>query len=116
MLITFFGVNCQNMINEDFWQKDKVAHSIVGFGISACAYTYLSLHNKHKNLTKFQRRTISFSVALLAGGLKEVTDSFSSKHDASWGDIGANMAGALAFQVTISIPLNKKRKGNKEKN
>jgi len=113
--MTFSNINSQNMISSDFWQKDKIQHSLASFGISTFTYTYLSLHNKHKDLPELKKRLISISAALLIGGLKEVSDSFSPKHDASWGDMGANTAGALAFQVSIAIPLNIKRKKNKEK-
>jgi len=110
MLLTFLGATGQNITSEDFWQEDKVKHSIGVFGISSFTYAYLSIHNKHKNLTELEKRLISLSTALVAGGLKEAFDSISPNHHASWGDMGANTVGAIAFQVTVSIPLNIKRK------
>lgn len=110
MVIISLDMAGQGMTSTDFWQKDKIKHSIGTFGINTVTYTYLSIHNKHKKLPELHKRLISFSTAMIIGSLKEVFDSTSSKHDASWGDMGANAVGALAFQATVSIPLNLKRK------
>jgi uncharacterized protein YfiM (DUF2279 family) len=109
-LMTFLSTTGQNMSSENFWKEDKIKHSVATFGISSITYTYLSIHNKHKNLNELQKRLISLSTAIVVGSLKEAIDGISSRGDASWGDMGANMAGALAFQVVITIPLNIKRK------
>jgi len=105
-LMTFFGAKGQNMASEDFWHEDKIKHSISTFGVSTFTYTYLSIHDKYKNLPELNKRLISFSTALIIGSLKEIIDVFSARSDASWGDMGANTVGALAFQVAITIPLN----------
>tara|TARA_B100000809_G_scaffold265803_1_gene325805 strand:- start:4730 stop:5122 length:393 start_codon:yes stop_codon:yes gene_type:complete len=112
-LVTFLNMTGQNMSNEDFWKEDKIKHSVGVFGISSITYAYLSIHSKHKNLNEFQKRLISLSTAIVAGSLKEVIDGISPNNEASWADMGANMAGALAFQVAITIPLNIKSKNKK---
>ncbi|MBG6129125.1 uncharacterized protein YfiM (DUF2279 family) [Aquimarina sp. EL_43] len=99
-------VMAQNTNNTDFWQKDKIMHSVGSFGISTITYTYLSIHPKHKNLPELQKRLISLSTTIIIGSLKEVVDSTSSNHYASWGDMGANAIGALTFQAVVTIPLN----------
>ncbi|MDY8135519.1 hypothetical protein [Aquimarina sp. 2201CG5-10] len=106
----------QDITSTDFWEKDKIKHSIVSFGISTATYTYLSLNKKHKKLPELHKRLISLSTTILLGGLKEIMDSSSSNSVASWEDMGANAVGALAFQVTISIPLSFKSKNKKEEN
>lgn len=109
-LMTFLSTTGQNMSSENFWKEDKIKHTVGVFGISSITYAYLSIHNKHKNLSELQKRLISLSTAIVTSGLKEAIDGISPKSEASWGDMGANMAGALAFQVVITIPLNIKRK------
>ena len=108
--MTFLGTSGQNMGSKDFWKEDKIKHSIGTFGLSSITYAYLSIHPKHKNLNEFQKRLISLSTAILTCALKEAVDSVSPDGHASWKDMGANMAGVIAFQVVITIPLNKKRK------
>ncbi len=105
----------QNITNTDFWQKDKIMHSVGSFGISTITYTFLSIHNKHKELPELQKRLISFSTTIIIGTLKEVVDSTSSNHYASWGDMGANTIGALTFQAVITIPLNFNTKHKRKK-
>ena len=112
-LMTFLSTTGQNMSSENFWKEDKVKHSVSVFGVSSITYAYLSIHNKHKNLNEFQKRLISLSTAIAVGSLKEVIDGISPNNEASWADMGANMAGALAFQVAITIPLNIKSKNKK---
>ncbi len=111
-----FLMTGQEITTTDFWQKDKIKHSIGTFGISAVTYTYLSIHKKHKKLPEVYKRLISLSTAMAIGGLKEAIDSTSSNRYASWGDMGANAVGVLAFQATISIPLHlkPKRKRNRD--
>tara|TARA_R110000851_G_C12776392_1_gene534778 strand:+ start:164 stop:532 length:369 start_codon:yes stop_codon:yes gene_type:complete len=110
MLISSLSISSQKMTSENFWQEDKIKHSLATFGISTVTYAYLSIHKKHKNLNELEKRLISFSTAIFVGSLKEAIDGISSKGDASWDDMGANMVGALAFQVAVTIPLNIKRK------
>lgn len=98
------------MSSESFWEEDKIKHSVGTFGISGITYAYLSIHNKHKNLNEFQKRLISLSTAIVVGSLKEAYDNMSPNNKASCGDMQANMAGTLSFQVAITIPLNFKRK------
>lgn len=105
----------QNITNTDFWQKDKIIHSVGSFGISTITYTYLSIHPKHKELPELQKRLISLSTTIIIGTLKEAVDSTSSNHYASWSDMGANAIGALTFQAVITIPLNFTAKHKRKK-
>lgn len=114
-LMTFLGTSGQNMASKDFWIKDKIRHSIGTFGISSVTYAYLSMHPKHKNLNELQKRLISFSTVILTCALKEAFDSLGPNRVDSWKDMGANMTGILAFQMVITIPLNKKRKKTKRR-
>tara|TARA_R110000851_G_C12918456_1_gene550026 strand:+ start:163 stop:531 length:369 start_codon:yes stop_codon:yes gene_type:complete len=110
MLMTSLSMLSQKMSSKNFWQEDKIKHSVATFSISTVTYAYLSIHKKHKNLNELEKRLISLSTAIVVGSLKEAIDGISSKGNASWGDMGANMAGALAFQIAVTIPLNFKRK------
>ena len=49
---------------------------------------------------------------MLVGSIKEMIDSASSGN-ASWGDMGANAVGGLAFQAAITIPINFNKKKKK---
>jgi uncharacterized protein YfiM (DUF2279 family) len=108
--IIFSSTTGQNITNKDFWQKDKIGHSIGVFTISTATYAYLSIHKKHRNLSEFQKRLISFSTGTLVGILKEIGDSREPGNHACWGDMKANITGALAFQIALTIPLNFKSK------
>lgn len=108
--MSFIGVNAQNSMHNEFWKEDKRKHSVGSFCISTTTYVYLSVHEKHKNLSEFKKRLISFSTAMVIGGIKEVRDSFTSKGTAEWSDIEANLIGSLAFQVSLTIPLNFNKK------
>ncbi|EAR11859.1 hypothetical protein PI23P_11017 [Polaribacter irgensii 23-P] len=103
------------MGSKDYWKANKIKHSVGSFGISSVTYAYLSDHTKHKNLNEVQKRLISLSTALIIGTLKETIDSLSPNNEASWGDMRANIAGVLAFQVAITIPLSIKRRSLKRR-
>jgi uncharacterized protein YfiM (DUF2279 family) len=105
-LIVCLNTTGQNMSNKDFWQKDKIYHGITVFSISTVTYAYLSIHKKHKNLSDFKKRLISFSTGMLVGILEEVRDSMEPNNHPCWGDLKADMTGALTFQVAVTIPLN----------
>ena len=109
-LMTFIGTSGQNMGSKDFWIKDKIGHTMGTFGISSVTYAYLSIRPKHKNLNELQKRLISLSTAIITCALKEAFDSLGQNRVDSWKDMGANMTGILAFQMVVTIPLNKKRK------
>ena len=110
LILSFVGVTAQNSIQKEFWKEDKRKHSVGTFLISTAAYTYLSTHKKHKNLSEFEKRLISFSTAMFLGALKEVHDVYSSKGTPEWGDVEANLVGSLAFQVSLTVPLSFKKK------
>jgi uncharacterized protein YfiM (DUF2279 family) len=115
LLIPFLSTNGQHMGSKDFWKEDKIKHSVGSFGISSITYAYLSVHTKHKNLNEVQKRLISLSTAIIIGALKETIDSLSSNNEASWGDMRANIAGVMAFQVVVTIPLSIKRRSLKRR-
>jgi uncharacterized protein YfiM (DUF2279 family) len=112
-VITFLSTTGQSIMNEDFWIDEKVGHSRGVFVISTAAYTYLSIHKKHRNLSEFQKRLISFSAGMLVGILKEIGDSMEPNNFYCWKDMQANAVGAVAFQVAVTIPLSFKKKKRK---
>ncbi|WP_241448752.1 hypothetical protein [Aquimarina pacifica] len=119
VLMMFIGMNGQGMMSSEYWQKDKIMHCAVSFGISSATYTYLSMHPKHKEKSELSKRIISLSTATILGALKEVYDSTSPNNFSSWGDIGANAVGAICFQASVTIPLKlnpKNKRGEKRKN
>jgi uncharacterized protein YfiM (DUF2279 family) len=111
--ITFLSTTGQNMTHKDFWQKNKIVHSIAVFSISTGTYAYLSIHKKHKNLSDLQKRLISLSTGMFVAILKEVGDDIRPGNHGCWADMKANMTGALAFQIAITIPLSFNSKKNK---
>ncbi|MEW7278021.1 hypothetical protein ABW636_05450 [Aquimarina sp. 2201CG1-2-11] len=113
-LIICIGAKAQNITSTDFWQEDKIKHSIGSFGISTATYTFLSIHNKYKEFPELKKRLISLSTTMLVGSIKEMIDSASSGN-ASWGDMGANAVGGLAFQAAITIPINFNNKHKRKK-
>ncbi len=114
-LVISINVTAQNITSTDFWQNDKIKHSVGSFGISTVTYTFLSVHNKYKEFPELKKRLISLSTTMLIGSIKEVIDSASSNSHASWSDMGANAVGGLAFQAAISIPINFNSKKRKKK-
>ncbi len=112
-VITFLTTKGQSIMNEDFWIDDKVGHSRGVFVTSAAAYTYLSIHKKHRNLSEFQKRLISFSAGMIVGILKEIGDSMEPNNFYCWKDMQANAVGAVAFQVAVTIPLSFKKKNKR---
>ena len=112
-VITFLSTTGQSIMNEDFWIDEKVGHSRGVFVISTAAYTYLSIHKKHRNLSEFQKRLISFSAGMFVGILKEVGDSMAPNNIFCWNDMQANALGGAAFQVAVTIPLSFKKKNKR---
>ena len=111
-VITFLSTTGQSITTKEFWGKDSVGHSRGVFTISTATYTYLSINKKHRNLSEFQKRLISFSAGMFVGILKEIGDNMEPNNRFCWNDMQANAVGAIAFQVAVTIPLsfNKKKK------
>ncbi len=110
LVMSFLGVHSQNSMHTEFWQKDKVGHAQSSFLISTGTYVYLATHKKYKHLSEFKKRLISFSIPMILGCVKELSDMPSSNNrQAQWGDMEANLIGSLAFQVSVTIPLNFKK-------
>jgi uncharacterized protein YfiM (DUF2279 family) len=113
-LITFLSTTGQSMVNKEFWESPgRVGHSRGVFVISTATYSYLTIHKKHRNLSEFQKRLISFSAGMLVGILKEVGDSMEPNNFYCWDDMQANTIGAIAFQVAVTIPIGFKKKRQK---
>ena len=113
-VITFLSTTGQSMANKEFWgSPGRVGHSVGVFSISTATYAYLSIHKKHKNLSEFQKRLISFSAGMFVGILKEVGDSMAPNNFYCWNDMQANALGGMAFQVAVTIPLSFKKKKQK---
>lgn len=105
------SVAVENPLNNDFWsQTDKQKHMIATMGVSTATYTFLEFHPTYKNFSTFKKRMISFSSAMLVGLVKETIDSTSKNNQFSSGDMFANLSGAFAFQLSVSIPINLKKK------
>lgn len=110
MVMSFLGVHSQNSMHAEFWKKDKIGHAQSSFLISTGTYVYLATHKKYKHLSEFKKRLISFSIPMILGCVKELSDLPSSNsRQAQWGDMEANLIGSLAFQVSVTIPLNFKK-------
>lgn len=109
MVMSFLGVHSQNSMNAEFWKKDKIGHAQSSFIISTGTYVFLATHKKYKHLSEFKKRLISFSIPMLLGCVKEIHDMNSPNNNAQWGDMEANLIGSLAFQVSVTIPLNFKK-------
>ena len=109
LVMTYLGVHSQNSMHAEFWKKDKVGHVQSSFIISTGTYVYLATHKEYKHLSEFKKRLISLSIPMILGGIKEIHDMYSPNNNAQWGDMEANLIGSLAFQVSITIPLNFKK-------
>ena len=113
-VITFLSTTGQSMANKEFWEtRGQVGHSVGVFTISTATYAFLSIHKKHRNLSEFQKRLISFSAGMFVGILKEVGDSMAPNNIFCWNDMQANALGGAAFQVAVTIPLSFKKKKQK---
>jgi uncharacterized protein YfiM (DUF2279 family) len=113
-VITFLSTTGQSITSKEFWKpKGQVGHCVGVFTISTATYAYLSIHKKHRNLSEFQKRLISFSAGMLVGILKEIGDSMEPNNFYCWKDMQANAVGAIAFQVAVTIPLSFKKKKRK---
>ena len=109
LVMSFLGVHSQNSMHAEFWKKDKVGHVQSSFIISTGTYVYLATHKKYKHLSEFKKRLIALSIPMILGGIKEIHDMNSRNNSAEWGDMEANLIGSLAFQVSVTIPLNFKK-------
>ena len=113
-VITFLSTAGQSMANKEFWETTgQVGHCVGVFTISTATYAYLSIHKKHRNLSEFQKRLISFSAGMLVGILKEIGDSMKPNNLYCWKDMQANALGGAAFQVAVTIPLSFKKKNKR---
>ena len=114
-VITFLSATGQTIIDKEFWKKShaREGHCVGVFTISTVTYTYLSINKKHRNLSEFQKRLISFSAGMFVGILKEIGDSMEPNNRFCWGDMQANALGGAAFQVAVTIPLSFKKKRQK---
>ena len=112
-VITFLSTTGQSITNKEFWGRDQIGHGRGVFVISTATYTYLTIHKKHRNLSEFQKRLISFSAGMFVGIIKEIGDSMEPNNYYCWKDMQANTVGAIAFQVAITIPLNFKKKNKR---
>ena len=112
-VITFLSTTGQSITSKEFWGTDQIGHSRGVFVVSTATYTYLTIHKKHRNLSEFQKRLISFSAGMLVGILKEVGDSMEPNNFYCWDDMQANTIGAIAFQVAVTIPIGFKKKRQK---
>ena len=98
-------------LSNQFWDgKDKGLHIASTFGVSTATYTFLSLHPKYKNYSTFNKRLISFGSAMLVGLVKETFDGMQKDKVFNPNDMVANLMGSLAFQASVTIPLNFKKK------
>jgi len=114
-VITFLSTTGQTIIDKEFWKKShsREGHCVGVFTISSATYAYLSIHKKHRNLSEFQKRLISFSAGMFVGVLKEIGDSMEPNNRFCWGDMQANALGGAAFQVAVTIPLSFKKKNKR---
>ena len=74
-----------------------MGHCVGVFTISTATYAYLSIHKKHRNLSEFQKRLISFSAGMFVGVLKEIGDSMEPNNRFCWKDMQANALGGVSF-------------------
>ena len=74
-VITFLSTTGQSITNKEFWEIRTSWSLCWSFYISTATYAYLSIHKKHRNLSEFQKRLISFSAGMFVGVLKEIGDS-----------------------------------------
>ena len=114
-VITFLSTTGQSITNKEFWASNekRVGHSLGVFYSSTATYTYLSIHKKHRNLSEFQKRLISFSAGMFVGILKEIGDGMKPNNRFCWNDMQANALGGVAFQVAVTIPLSFKKKNKR---
>ena len=113
-VITFLSTTGQSMANKEFWEtRGQVGHSVGVFTISTATYAFLSIHKKHRNLSEFQKRLISFSAGMFVGILKEIGDGMEPNNIFCWNDMQANALGGVAFQVAVTIPLSFKKKNKR---
>lgn len=113
--VAFFAISistAQNSFNKEFWQQDKVFHTITTASISATTYALLEMNSNFSDMSEIEKRLISFTASMLVGFVKEGSDLLSSKSHASWGDVEANLIGALSFQAAITIPLELSKSKN----
>jgi len=113
-VITFLSTAGQSMTSKEFWEPEgQVGHCVGVFTISTATYAYLSIHKKHRNLSEFQKRLISFSAGMFVGVLKELGDGMEPDNVFCWNDMQANALGGVAFQVAVTIPLSFKKKNKR---
>jgi len=113
-VITFLSTTGQSITSKEFWEpQGQVGHCVGVFTISSVTYAYLSIHKKHRNLSEFQKRLISFSAGMFVGVLKELGDGMEPDNYFCWNDMQANALGGVAFQVAVTIPLSFKKKKQK---
>jgi uncharacterized protein YfiM (DUF2279 family) len=113
-VITFLSTTGQSMANKEFWEAPgQVGHCVGVFTISTATYAYLSINKKHRNLSEFQKRLISFSAGMFVGILKEIGDGMEPNNSFCWNDMQSNALGGIAFQVAVTIPLSFKKKKQK---
>jgi uncharacterized protein YfiM (DUF2279 family) len=113
-LITFLSTTGQSITSKEFWKpKGQVGHCVGVFTISTATYAYLSIHKKHRNLSEFQKRLISFSAGMFVGVLKELGDGMEAENRFCWNDMQSNALGGVAFQVAVTIPLSFKKKNKR---
>lgn len=111
-IITSSICSAQGIHQSEFLTKDKQLHFIGSISVSGFSYLIYTTHPKFKNWTRFQCRTAAFLTSTAVGLVWESQGVF------SWHDLGANLAGNLAFQGTISIPIhimNKQYRRDKRK-
>ena len=61
-------------------------------------------------MSPFKKRTIVFTTTMVFGLLKETYDTTKKNGIFNKNDVMADFIGAAAFQTTITIPLNLKKK------
>lgn len=79
--------------NAEWNQMDKLGHAWTTYQVSRVAHEWW----KWTGMSDTKSAILGGSFGMLYQGMIEIQDGFSSKWGFSWGDMGANFAGAAAF-------------------